>query len=128
MTHDVEAAWEKILPHAVHCVESYTQWPVEAYGAAAGPFAKGVDPKKLREAGAYQILSPEQAATLINSMNGVSTFILTPLLGGIDPEFAWKGLKIFEREVWPHVRHRAADMPIPGLDQSRRYHLMMAPM
>jgi hypothetical protein len=22
----------------------------------------------------------------------------------------------FELEVWPHVKHRAADLPIPGLE------------
>lgn len=116
VAEDVEAAWKTILPHAVHCVKSYTEWTVEAYGAAAGPFAKGVDPDDLRSSGAYQVLTPEQAVLMINDMDDLSTFILTPLLGGIDPEFAWRGLKLFERDVWPHVRHRAADLPIPGVD------------
>ena len=114
VTHDVEAAWEKITPHAVHCVESYTEWTVEAYGAASGPFAKGVDPEDLRNSGAYQVLTPQQAVAMIDGMDDCSTFILTPLLGGIDPVFAWEGLRLFEQEVWPHVRHRAADLPIPG--------------
>lgn len=115
VTYDVEAAWEKILPHAVHCVESYSEWTVEAYGKAAGPFAKGVDPADLRSSGAYQVVTPEQAVKMINGLNDASTFILVPLLGGIDPEFAFEGLRLFEKEVWPHVRHRAADMPIPGV-------------
>lgn len=115
VTHDVEAAWEKILPHAVHCVESYTEWTVEAYGRAGGPFAKGVDPNELRSSGAYQVLTPDEAVASINAMDNLSTFILTPLLGGLDPDFAWQGLRLFEDEVWPHVRHRAKDMPIPGL-------------
>lgn len=114
VTRDVDAAWEKILPHAVHCVESYAEWTLEAYGAAAGPFARGVDPHDLRNSGAYRVLTPEQAVAMIDAMDDISTFILTPLLGGIDPEFAWEGLTLFEREVWPHVRHRAAHLPIPG--------------
>lgn len=116
VTHDVEAAWEKLLPHAVHCMESYTEWTVEAYGRPAGPFAKGVKPDDLRSSGAYQVLRPEQAVDMINGMDDISTFILTPLLGGIDPEFAWEGLKLFEQEVWPLVRQRAADLPIPGVE------------
>lgn len=115
VTNDVEAAWEKILPHAVHCVNSYTEWTVEAYGRAAGPFADGVDPDDLRKSGAYQVLTPADAIEMINALDDLSTFILTPLLGGIDPEFAWEGLKLFEKDVWPHVRHRAADLPIPGV-------------
>lgn len=116
VTKTVEAAWDKILPHAVHCVESYTDWTMEAYGRAAGPFADGVSADNLRSSGAYQVLTPEQAVKLINHMDDASTFILTPLLGGLDPEFAWEGLKLFEHEVWPHVRHRAADLPIPGVE------------
>lgn len=115
VTHDVEAAWEKVLPHAVHCVESYTEWTVEAYGRAAGPFADGVDTNDLRESGAYQVVTPEQAVAMINGMEDTSTYIFTPLLGGIDPAFAWEGLKLFEQEVWPHVKQRAAPLPIPGL-------------
>lgn len=114
VTHDVEAAWERILPHAVHCVESYTEWTVEAYGRAAGPFAHGVDPDNLRASGAYQVLTPEEAIAMINALDDHTTFILTPLLGGIDPEFAWQGLKLFAQEVWPEVKHRAAPLPIPG--------------
>ena len=115
VTRDVEAAWETILPHAVHCVESYAEWTVEAFGRAAGPFADGVDPTALRQSGAYQVLPPEEAVERILAMDDCSTYILFPLLGGLDPAFAWEGLRAFEEEVWPHVRHRARDMPIPGV-------------
>ncbi len=114
VAHDAEAAWKTLMPHAVHCVKSYTQWTVEAYGKAHGPFARGVDPGDLRSSGVYQVLSPDDAVAMINAMDSSSTFILTPLLGGIDPEFAWQGLKLFEREVWPHVKQRALGLPIPG--------------
>jgi alkanesulfonate monooxygenase SsuD/methylene tetrahydromethanopterin reductase-like flavin-dependent oxidoreductase (luciferase family) len=116
VTWDVDAAWDKILPHAVHCMKSYSEWTVEAYGTALGPFAKGIDPEDLRNSGAYQVLTPEQAVAMINGLDDISTFILTPLLGGLDPDFAWSSLSLFEQEVWPRVRHRAADMPIPGVD------------
>ena len=115
VTHDVEAAWETIAPHVTHCVESYAEWTIEAYGKAAGPFAGGVDVDDLRRSGAYQVLTPDQAVALIESMDDCSTFILTPLLGGLDPEFAWRGLRLFADDVWPKVRHRAAPMPIPGV-------------
>ena len=41
---------------------------------------------------------------MITGLGRDRTFILTPLLGGIDPGFSWEGLHLFEREVWPHVR------------------------
>ena len=104
MTRTPEADWERIAPHAVHCVESYAEWTVEAYGRAAGPFADGVDPRDLRASGAYQVLEPEAAVEAIRALGRDRTFILTPLLGGLDPELAWRGLRLFGEEVWPHVR------------------------
>ncbi len=112
ISHEPEQAWETLLPHAVHCVESYTEWTVEAYGRAVGPFADGVDPDDLRASGAYQVLTPQQCIDRILAMPDAHTFILTPLLGGIAPDFAWHGLELFASEVWPQVKHRARDLPI----------------
>ena len=107
VTHTPDADWDRIAPHAAHCVKSYAEWTVEAYGRAAGPFAAGVDPADLRKSGAYQVLAPEDAIAMIRKLGRDRTFILTPLLGGLDPAFAWEGLRLFEREVWPHVRDLA---------------------
>jgi alkanesulfonate monooxygenase SsuD/methylene tetrahydromethanopterin reductase-like flavin-dependent oxidoreductase (luciferase family) len=104
VSEDPDGDWDRIAPHATHVVRSYAEWTIEAYGRAAGPFAKGVDTGDLRASGAYQVLSPEQTVEMIRGLGPDRTFILTPLLGGLDPEFAWDGLRRFEREVWPHVR------------------------
>lgn len=101
---DPDRDWERIAPHAVHVLQSYSDWTIEAYGKAAGPFAAGIDPDDLRGSGSYQVLHPEAAVEMIQSLGRNRTFILTPLLGGLDPTFAWEGLRLFEREVWPHVR------------------------
>ena len=73
ITHDVEAAWETILPHARHCVNSYSEWTVEAYGAAAGPFAKGVDPADL--AAKYQNAGVGQKPATQDLMIFISTSV-----------------------------------------------------
>lgn len=104
VSNDPEADWQKIMPHAQHVVESYAEWTKEAYGKAAGPFAGGVNVNDLRASGAYQILKPKDAVTMINSLGRDRTFILCPLLGGLDPALAWQGLKLFEAEVWPYVK------------------------
>ena len=114
ITRDPETVWKQLLPHISHTVNSYAEWTVEAYGKAAGPFAGNVDPADLRKSGAYQVLSPEEAVAMIDSLRDETTYILTPLLGGLDPNIAWQSLKLFEAEVWPHVKHRAAPLPIPG--------------
>ncbi len=105
VTRDPEGDWEKIKPHAKHVVESYAEWTTEAYGKAAGPFAGGIDLDDLRASGAYRVLSPEDAVSMIEDLGRDRTFILVPLLGGLNPDLAWQGLKLFEQEVWPHVKH-----------------------
>jgi alkanesulfonate monooxygenase SsuD/methylene tetrahydromethanopterin reductase-like flavin-dependent oxidoreductase (luciferase family) len=104
VTHDPDAAWRQIAPHAKHVVESYASWTREAYGKAAGPFSAGVDPDDLRASGAYQVLTPERAVALAHERDPNSVWHIAPLLGGIDPGFAWEGLRLFEREVWPLIR------------------------
>ena len=104
VTNDPDGDWAKIAPHAKHVVESYSKWTTEAYGRPAGPFAKGVKPHDLRKSGSYLCLRPDEAIKLIRELGHDRTFILTPLLGGLDPALAWRGLRLFEREVWPHVR------------------------
>ena len=105
VTNDPDGDWEKIAPHAKHVVESYAKWTVEAYGKAAGPFAGGVDPDDLRKSGSYLCLRPEEAVEMIEGLGRDRTFILTPLLGGLDPALSWAGLRLFEDQVWPHVKH-----------------------
>jgi alkanesulfonate monooxygenase SsuD/methylene tetrahydromethanopterin reductase-like flavin-dependent oxidoreductase (luciferase family) len=104
VSKDPEGDWKKIAPHAVHVVKSYGEWTIEAYGRAVGPFAKGVDVEDLRASGSYLVLRPEEAIEMIHGLGRDRTFILTPLLGGLDPALSWEGLRLFEREVWPHVR------------------------
>lgn len=104
VTRSPDADWERIAPHIRHVVESYTEWTVEAYGRAAGPFAGGVDPADLRRSGTYCTLTPEQTVDLAGRLGPDRTFVLTPLLGGLDPDFAWQSLRLFEDEVWPRVR------------------------
>ena len=106
ISRDPDADWERIAPHAQHVVKSYSEWTTEAYGKAAGPFASDTfNIDDLRASGAYQVLTSEDTIGMINGLGRNRTFILMPLLGGLDPEMAWQSLKLFENEVWPHVKH-----------------------
>ncbi len=108
VTRDPDAAWERIAPHVAHVVASYSEWTVEAYGRPSGPFAADTDPDHLRASGAYQVVTPDGAIELAHRLAPNSVFHMTPLLGGIDPKFAWEGLHLFEQEVWPHVKSLAS--------------------
>lgn len=99
----VERDWKWIAPHALHVLDSYSRWTSEAYGKPMGPYAGGVTAETLRESAAYRVLTPEQAIALAQELGDYSSLYLTPLLGGIEPTRAWKMLRLFERDVHPHL-------------------------
>jgi alkanesulfonate monooxygenase SsuD/methylene tetrahydromethanopterin reductase-like flavin-dependent oxidoreductase (luciferase family) len=105
VTDTPDEDWLTIAPHVAHTVKSYAEWTIEAYGEAAGPFARGIDMDDIRASGAYQVLGAQNAVDMIQSLGKNRTFIITPLLGGLDPKLAWRGLKLFEKDVWPHVQN-----------------------
>jgi alkanesulfonate monooxygenase SsuD/methylene tetrahydromethanopterin reductase-like flavin-dependent oxidoreductase (luciferase family) len=103
VSEDPERDWQWIVPHALHVLDSYSRWTSQAYGKPIGPYAGGMTADTLRESGAYQVLTPEQVVTMGQELGDHSSMYLTPLLGGIDPARAWTMLRLFEREVYPHL-------------------------
>ncbi len=103
ITKDVDAAWERLMPHALHQLRSYASWTAEAFGKPAGPYARGITEATVRDGGAYRVVTPEQAIELAESLGPDGVFFLNPLLAGIDPGAAWEMLGLYEREVHPHV-------------------------
>ncbi|MFM7274790.1 MAG: LLM class flavin-dependent oxidoreductase, partial [Gammaproteobacteria bacterium] len=103
ISEDPERDWAWIAPHALHVLDSYSRWTREAYGKPIGPYAGGMTRETLRESGAYKVLRPEQVVALAKDLGDYSSLYLTPLFGGIDPARAWTMLRLFEREVYPHL-------------------------
>jgi len=103
ISKDPEKDWERITPHVLHQLESYTEWTVEAYGRASGPYAKKMTAETIRKSPAYQVMTPEQAVEMAEAMGPNSVLYLNPLLAGLDPAFARSMLDLYEREVHPHL-------------------------
>lgn len=103
VSEDPERDWEWLTPHIVHILESYARWTAAAYGKPTGVYAGGVTAETIRKSGTYQVLTPQQTIDLMGKLGDNSSLYLTPLLSGIDPKRAWKMLKLWEREVHPHV-------------------------
>jgi len=100
-----EKAWERLLPHVQHQLTSYAEWTEEAFGRPAGPYAGGkMTADTVMRSAAYQVLTPEQALELAEKLGQHSVLYLNPLLAGIDPDFSWKMLQLYERKVHPYIR------------------------
>ena len=95
-----------MAPHALHQLRSYSEWTIEAYGRPSGPYAKQMTPETLWQSPAYRVLTPEQALALASELGEHSVLYLNPLLAGIEPAFAWRMLRLYERAVHPYLPGR----------------------
>jgi alkanesulfonate monooxygenase SsuD/methylene tetrahydromethanopterin reductase-like flavin-dependent oxidoreductase (luciferase family) len=104
VSKDPEKDWERLLPHVLHQLRSYSEWTVEAFGRPAGPYAQDISEQTVRQSDAYRVLTPDETLALAEELGANSVFYLNPLLAGIDPRFAAGMLELYEREVHPHLR------------------------
>lgn len=104
ISHDPDKAWDRLLPHVLHQLRSYSEWTIEAYGRPTGPYAGDISAESVRRSAAYQVLTPEQTLAMAQGLGPDGAFYLNPLLAGIDPHFAAEMLALYEREVHPHLR------------------------
>jgi alkanesulfonate monooxygenase SsuD/methylene tetrahydromethanopterin reductase-like flavin-dependent oxidoreductase (luciferase family) len=98
-----EKDWERLLPHVLHQLRSYSEWTREAYGRPLGPYAKDVSAETVRQSPSYRVLTPEQALALASELGPQGVLYLSPLLAGIDPAFAEPMLRLYERRVHPFL-------------------------
>ncbi len=105
ISENPDRVWEWLTPHILHVLDSYGRWTAEAYGKPTGVYNTGVTAESIRESGTYKVLTPRQTLELIEQLGDHSSLYLTPLFGGIAPKRAWEMLKLYEREVHPHVPH-----------------------
>lgn len=103
VSKEPEKAWERLLPHVLHQLRSYSAWTVEAYGQPAGPYAKDITAETAKQSDAYRVLGPEEAIAFGRTLTDDDVLYLSPLLAGIDPSYSWEMLDLFEREVAPFL-------------------------
>jgi alkanesulfonate monooxygenase SsuD/methylene tetrahydromethanopterin reductase-like flavin-dependent oxidoreductase (luciferase family) len=96
IAEDPDDAWHTVAPHALHENNEYARWG----RGQMKPFVERTSPDELRATGMYQILTPEQTIEYVRRNGGI---VLKPLMGGLDPAFAWKSLELFQREVLPRL-------------------------
>lgn len=104
VSKDPERDRARLAPHVLHQLRSYREWTLEAFGRAAGPYAKDIREETLWQGDAYRVLTPEQTLALAAELGPHSVFYLNPLLAGVDPKSSWQMLQLYEREVHPFLR------------------------
>ncbi len=105
-TDDKDATWRKLAPHIRHQIDSYGQWTQKGLGRVTGPYVPTEDMESIRQGGAYQVVTPDEAVELAATLGPGGELHLNPLLSGIDPAEAARMLATFEAEVLPHIGRR----------------------
>lgn len=96
VAEDVDRAWARIGPFMLRDASMYASWLGDA---AAASKSNALDVDALRaEAGAYRVLTPEQAVEYVREFGMLA---LHPLCGGCPPELAWETLELVADRVLP---------------------------
>jgi alkanesulfonate monooxygenase SsuD/methylene tetrahydromethanopterin reductase-like flavin-dependent oxidoreductase (luciferase family) len=99
VAEDVDHAWERIGPFMLHDARMYASW---LHDTPAASKSTALTIEALRaEAGAYRVLTPDQAVEYART-HGV--LALHPLCGGCPPELAWETLHLVAHRVLPALR------------------------
>lgn len=99
LSEDPDAGWKAIAPHAIHVITQYAKF---AEGTTANSRFKGLnDPSVLRESGLFVSWTPEMLLDHVRSRTS-GTVQFWPLVGGLDPDEAWKSLRLLE-QLMPEI-------------------------
>ena len=91
--------WQRVGPHALYDAQTYAAWQTGDQRSSMHVEAQTID--DMRRSDAYKVLTPAETIALAKATGRV---ILHPLMGGMPPALAWESLRLFEREVLPHIR------------------------
>jgi alkanesulfonate monooxygenase SsuD/methylene tetrahydromethanopterin reductase-like flavin-dependent oxidoreductase (luciferase family) len=102
VSDDPERDWARIGPYALADATAYRSWQQAKTRSIVESGATTID--ELRAEGKYKVLTPDECVALLADYGPLDTFVLHPLMGGIDPELSWAGLELFADKVLPQVR------------------------
>lgn len=101
---DKKQVLDRLAPHILHQAETYAAWAQMAFsGAHKHPYALRNLDDVVAGVGQYQILDPEETVELANRLGRRGWLVLNPLMSGIDPDEAWKMLRVVEERVLPNL-------------------------
>ena len=107
VAEDKEAAWACLRPHIMHVAGTYARWAAEA-GDANSTYDNLVDWETVRASGKYAVVTPEECIVLAREQEARrSSLIFQPMIGGLDPEEAWRSLRLFAEQVLPKLPNLA---------------------
>lgn len=97
---DVDGTWDRIGSHLAYDAWMYACYAAESSGQ---PNPSPLTIEEVRDQGRYRVVTPDQAVELWSDLEPTAMFFLHPLVGGMPPEEGWVSLRLFAKEVLPHL-------------------------
>jgi hypothetical protein len=101
---DPERAWARLTPHLLDFEDTISTWTSQHL--PQGPTFRAAEDQELRASGRYTVVTPEEAASLIEPSGPDGDVELLPLIAGAEPDVASETVELFVNKVIPHLRER----------------------
>ncbi|MEO9166404.1 MAG: LLM class flavin-dependent oxidoreductase [Aquihabitans sp.] len=105
---DLDQAWQDLGPALMRDVAEYAAWNGGTVEQAANLSRSSTLDGLRAEAGAHRILTVAEAVDLLDE----HALTLHPLCGGLDPEVAWRYLRLVGEQVAPALAERRKARPV----------------
>jgi len=103
VTEDPDRDWPILAPHVAYATNLYAEWATER-GVGSTLYRPAESLEALKAMPNIKVLTPDQCFDYLAGLPRDTRLNFHALLGGLDPEFSWKGLLLFEKAVLPRLR------------------------
>jgi hypothetical protein len=97
LADDIETGWSDVGEFFLYETNAYGRWMADA--GLDGMYEQVADVDAVRAKGMYRVLAPDTLLAEIEQAGPYAFVLFHPMLGGIPPELAWRGLHLFEHDV-----------------------------
>jgi alkanesulfonate monooxygenase SsuD/methylene tetrahydromethanopterin reductase-like flavin-dependent oxidoreductase (luciferase family) len=104
VTDDPDRDLARLAPNLLDTTNTYAEWALER-GAGSTKYRPLSDPAELAARG-FRVVTPAGCIELAERLGPGGELRFHPLMGGIDPDLAWTGLRRFEDAVLPELEAR----------------------
>lgn len=94
--------WPLLAPHIAYAFNTYAEWAKER-GDGATRYSAAETVEELKKMPNIKVVTPGECIALAEDLGPDAQLTFHALLGGLDPDLSWKGLRLFERAVLPRL-------------------------
>jgi alkanesulfonate monooxygenase SsuD/methylene tetrahydromethanopterin reductase-like flavin-dependent oxidoreductase (luciferase family) len=103
VSDDPDRDWPLVAPHVAYATNTYAEWAKER-GTGETRYQAAETVEALKGMPNIKVLTPDECFDYLKSLGPDTAVTFHALLGGLDPEISWRGLKLFESAVLPRLR------------------------